>query len=32
VKFVTGADIGRTHELSQLQSENDVVLLATGAT
>ncbi len=32
VKFVTGADIGRTIELSQLQSEYDAVLLATGAT
>lgn len=32
VKFVTGADIGRTHELAQLRAENDVVLLSTGAT
>lgn len=32
VKFVTGADIGRTHELSQLQADYDAVLLATGAT
>jgi NAD(P)H-dependent glutamate synthase small subunit len=32
VKFVTGADIGRTHELSQLQADHDAVLLATGAT
>ncbi len=32
VKFVTGADIGRTHQLSQLQAEYDAVLLSTGAT
>lgn len=32
VQFVTGADIGRTHELSKLQAEYDAVLLATGAT
>lgn len=32
VQFVTGADIGRTHQLSKLQSEFDAVLLSTGAT
>lgn len=32
VKFVTGADIGRTHQLADLQAEYDAVLLSTGAT
>ncbi len=32
VKFVTGADIGRTHKLADLQAQHDAVLLATGAT
>lgn len=32
VKFVTGADIGKSIPLSKLQAENDAVLLATGAT
>ncbi len=32
VKFVTGADIGRTHKLADLQAEYDAVLLSTGAT
>ena len=32
VEFVTGADIGRTHTLAQLQADYDAVLLATGAT
>ena len=32
VKFVTGADIGRTHKLADLQSQYDAVLLSTGAT
>ena len=32
VKFVTGADVGRTVDPKQLQAENHVILLATGAT
>lgn len=32
VKFVTGADIGRTHTAQELMDANDAVLLATGAT
>jgi glutamate synthase (NADPH/NADH) small chain len=32
VKFVTGADVGRTVDPKQLQAENHAILLATGAT
>ncbi len=32
VRFVTGADVGRNVDARQLRSENDAILLATGAT
>ena len=32
VEFVTGADVGRTIDANELRSQNDAMLLATGAT
>jgi glutamate synthase (NADPH) small chain len=32
VKFVTGADVGRTHDVQEMIDGHDAVLLATGAT
>lgn len=32
VTFVTGADVGKNVDIKKLQSENDAILLATGAT